>query len=140
MGVSIKRKSVLAYVGKKAGDQQLQTSTIRYSTISGEAVVAYAAKSANVPESSIRQCALALKDAIAYFVVNGHHVQLNKFGTFGFRSRAKAVMKAEDITPNLIHFKGLRFIPSVELKEIMSATKLNCVLDESTSATTEEKP
>ena len=40
--------------------------------------------------------------AISFFVLNGHHVDLGKFGIFGIRSKQKAATDAEEVDVSLV--------------------------------------
>ena len=60
----------------------------RYSTIEYSATIAYAAKAAAVPDLSIEMAMEAIFDAMNYFVLNGHSVQIPNLGTFSIGVRA----------------------------------------------------
>ena len=99
----------------------------RYTTIGYDAVVAYAAKAAAVPESSIDMSMEALFDAMDYFVLNGHSVQIPNLGTFSIGVRAKSTgSEAEftaDFSKNLRSIK-IRFLPDPELKAMIANTAI----------------
>lgn len=99
----------------------------RYSTIEYDAIVAYAAKAAAVPESSIDMSMEALFDAMNYFVLNGHSVQIPNLGTFSIGVRAKSTgSEAEftaDFSKNLRGIK-IRFLPDPELKAMIASTSI----------------
>ena len=63
----------------------------RYSTIEYNAIVAYAAKAAAVPESSVEMAMEAIFDAMNYFVLNGHSVQIPNLGTFSASTSSEAI-------------------------------------------------
>lgn len=89
---------------------------MRYSTVKEDEVVSYAAQSSHIPESTLLASTLAIREAIIYFVLNGHHVDLGKFGIFGIRSKQKAVTDAEEVDPDLVKHLTVGFKPSVEIK------------------------
>ena len=72
--------------------EKLVGSTDRYSTIDYQSIVQYAAKAAAVPESSVEMAMEAIFDAVNYFVLNGHSVQIPNLGTFSFGVRAKSAL------------------------------------------------
>lgn len=96
----------------------------RYSTISADDMVTYTAQSAGIPESNVRACAKAVGEAVSYFVLNGHHVQLGKFGNFGIKIKGKSTKFADEASAKLVSKVGLRYIPSKQLKELLSKVKL----------------
>lgn len=100
------------------------TRVSRYSTIPSDQVIAYAAQSANVPASAITQAALAIRDAISYFVLNGHHVDLGKFGNIGIGLKAKSAVTKEEISANLVEKIRVRYIPSAQIKALVDKVEL----------------
>jgi nucleoid DNA-binding protein len=97
---------------------------VRYSTVKGDEVVSYAANSSHVPESTLRACTLAMREAIAYFVLNGHHVNLGKFGILGVRSKQSAASDAEQVNSGLVKKMTIGFTPSVEIKEAIASLRI----------------
>ena len=82
------------------GETRLVGKADRYSTITYEAIVAYAAKAAAVPESSIEMAMEAIFDAMNYFVLNGHSVQIPNLGTFSLGINCKSSQNESDFTQN----------------------------------------
>lgn len=97
----------------------------RYSTIKADDMVAYTAQSAGIPESNVRACAKAVGEAVRYFVLNGHHVNLGKFGYIGMKIKGKSSKSSDGVTANLITKKGLSYLPSKQLKELLAKVKLS---------------
>ena len=97
---------------------------MRYSTVKEDEVVSYAAQSSHIPESTLLASTLAIREAIIYFVLNGHHVDLGKFGIFGIRSKQKAVTDAEEVDPDLVKHLTVGFKPSVELKHAIQSVHI----------------
>lgn len=97
---------------------------VRYSTVKGEELVSYAAQSSHVPESTLTACTLAMREAIAYFVLNGHHVDLGKFGILGVRSRQRSAEDAEEISSRLVRSMTIGFTPSKEIKEAIAQIRI----------------
>ena len=99
----------------------------RYSTIEYSAIVAYAAKAAAVPDSSIEMAMEAIFDAMNYFVLNGHSVQIPNLGTFSIGVRAKSALTEQafqdNFAQNLRNVK-INFLPDPELKQMLASTSI----------------
>ena len=102
-------------------DNRVVGRVVRYSTVKGNELVSYAAQSSHIPESTLLACTLAVREAISYFVLNGHHVNLGKFGTFGIRTHQKAVTDAEEVSAELVKRITIGFTPSAEIKKAIAA-------------------
>ena len=101
---------------------------MRYSTVKEDEVVSYAAQSSHIPESTLLASTLAIREAIIYFVLNGHHVDLGKFGIFGIRSKQKAVTDADEVDPDLVKHLTVGFKPSVEIKHAIQSVHIEIEL------------
>ena len=113
--------------------EKLVGSADRYSTIDYEAIVAYAAKAAAVPESSIEMAMEALFDAMNYFVLNGHSVQIPNLGTFSIAVRAKSSTSEAEFTANFqqnLRNVVIHFLPDSELKQMIASTAISTTVDE----------
>ena len=97
---------------------------VRYSTVKKDELVSYAAGSSHIPESQLLACTLAIKEAIAYFVLNGHHVNLGKFGILGLRGKAGSAMDPEFVSADLVKRITIGYHPSVEIKEMISNLRI----------------
>ena len=97
---------------------------VRYSTVKGDQLVSYASQSSHIPESTLRACTLAMREAISYFVLNGHHVNLGKFGILGVRSSQKSATDAEEVNASLIKRLTIGFTPSVEIKNAIAQMRI----------------
>ena len=97
---------------------------MHYSTVKEDAIMSYAAQSAHIPESTLLASTLAIREAISFFVLNGHHVDLGKFGIFGIRSKQKAVTDAEQVDPDLVKHLTVGFKPSTEIKRSISSLRI----------------
>ena len=113
--------------------EMLVGQATRFTTMSYESVVAYAAKAACVPESSIKLSIEALFDAMKYFVMNGHPVKIPYLGTFYLSVRVKSAATKEEFVANFA--KNLRnisvcFLPAPELKARIASTTINTLVEE----------
>lgn len=126
-----KGKINVGYKGRRiafSGQTKLVGQAERYSTIDYAAITAYAAKAAAVPESSIEMAMEALFDAMNYFVLNGHSVQIPNLGTFSLGIRAKSSMTETDFAADFQkNLKGvsIRFLPDTELKAMIAGTAIS---------------
>jgi len=107
-----------------ANDNRVVGHPVRYSTVKGDQLVSYASQSSHIPESTLLACTLAVREAISYFVLNGHHVNLGKFGTFGIHTQQKAVTDAEEVKAGLVKRLTIGFTPSVEIKKAIAAIRI----------------
>lgn len=88
----------------------------RGATITDEDIIQYAAQASHVPESSIRLAQYALFDAINYFCVNGHSVQIPYLGTFSVNINSKVVETAKEANSESVKRSRLRFYPKKRLR------------------------
>ena len=104
----------------------------RYSTISYESTIAYAAQAAGIPESSIILSMEALFDAMNYFVLNGHSVKIPNLGTFYLSVRVKSAATKEEFIENFakdLHQISIRFRPAPALKAKIAATAIKTLVE-----------
>lgn len=118
----IKVKGTMQHVAV-ANDNRVVGHPVRYSTVKGDQLVSYASQSSHIPESTLLACTLAVREAISYFVLNGHHVDLDKFGILSVRSKQKAVDDAEQVNADLVTHLTVGFTPSKEIKEAIAAIR-----------------
>lgn len=104
-------------------DNRVVGRAMRYSTVKVDQLVSYASQSSHIPESTLLACTLAMREAISYFVLNGHHVDLDKFGILSVRSKQKAVDDAEQVNADLVTHLTVGFTPSKEIKEAIAAIR-----------------
>lgn len=105
-------------------DNRVVGRAVRYSTIKEDELVTYAAQSSHIPESQLRACTLAMREAVAYFVLNGHHVDLGKFGILGIRSKQKSASDYEEVNSKLVKHVTIGYRPSVDLQQAIDSIKI----------------
>lgn len=98
---------------------------VRGAVIKNDELVAYAAKAAHVPESTLSMAVDALFDAINYFCFNGHAVQVPNLGTFGLQLNAKCTAVEEDVTADLVQRKYIRYWPKKEVRQQCNLQNIN---------------
>lgn len=126
-----KRPWVLNYRETKPVVYKLQT--VPAPVIGGDAIIAYAAKAANVPETTVRMAKEALFDAIAYFCANGRTVQVPNLGTFAVHTNVKAKPSAEEVTAESIKGRRIQFIPKAAIARLARMDNIDFVYNENLS-------
>lgn len=129
----LKRPYVLKYVEEKPTVYKMQI--VRGNVIKEDAIIAYAANAASVPESTVVMAKNALFDAINYFCANGRRVMVPNLGSFAPVTRAKFARTAEDCTVDTIkkHGRVLRFYPKSEIAASGSASNITLTENKSLS-------
>ena len=90
---------------------------LRGGVIDNDDIVAYASQAANVPADNVNLALQALLDAITYFVINGHAVHLDGFGTFHLKYQYKVAQTEKEATCDTIRRLVPQFIAHRELLE-----------------------
>ena len=98
---------------------------MRCGVITNKNIIAYAAQAAHVPESTVTLAQSALFDAINYFCMNGHTVQMPGMGSFGIRLNSKTVKVKEDANADSITRKYIRFYPKTSLRNMCSLKNIS---------------
>ena len=129
----LKRPYVLKYVEEQPTVYKIQL--VRGNVIKEDAIIAYAANAASVPESTVVMAKNALFDAINYFCANGRRVMVPNLGSFAPVTRAKFTRTAEDCTVDTIkkHGRVLRFYPKSEIAASGSASNITLTENKSLS-------
>ena len=73
------------------GKQRLVTRAERYSTIGSDLIVARVAQTAGIKEANVQKAIMGIREAVRYFVLNGHSVDLGDFGSIKLVAQGKAV-------------------------------------------------
>lgn len=129
----LKRPYVLKYVENQPTVYKMQV--VRGNVIKEDAIIAYAANAASVPESTIVMAKNALFDAINYFCANGRRVMVPNLGSFAPVTRAKFTRNVEDCTVDTIkkHGRVLRFYPKSEIAASGSTSNITLTENKSLS-------
>ena len=108
----LKRPFILKFDENEPKVYKLQV--VRGNVIKEDAIVAYAAQAAAVPESTIIMAKNALFDAINYFCANGRRVMVPNLGSFAPVTRCKVARNEADCDTRTIkkHGRVLRFWPT----------------------------
>jgi hypothetical protein len=97
---------------------------VRYSTVKGSELVSYAAGSSHIPASQLLACTLAIREAVSYFVLNGHHVDLGKFGYLGMRGKIGSAMDPEYASADLVKRVTVGYTPSTDIKQLIANIRI----------------
>lgn len=101
-----------------------QVQRLAMPIITEDALVNYIANSSHVPASTIRGCLLAISEAITYFVINGHHVTFDTFGSFFLKMRTKVAHTKEECSVKQVQRTTIGFKASATLSEIINNADL----------------
>jgi nucleoid DNA-binding protein len=124
MGKIVARKAKVKLNFMEDKPERYQLKQLTYPPISEKNLVAYIANSSAVPQSTIRACVEAISEAIVYYVINGHRVNLGKFGILGLRGKAGSAMDPEFVSADLVKRITIGYHPSVEIKEMISNLRI----------------
>ena len=101
-----------------------QVQRLTMPIITEDALVNYIANSSHVPASTIRGCLLAIGEAITYFVINGHHVTFDTFGSFFLKMRTKVAHTKEECSVKQVQRTTIGFKASATLSGILNNADL----------------
>jgi nucleoid DNA-binding protein len=87
--------------------------------------IAYAANAAHVPESTMITARHAILEAINYFVLNGHSVQIEGLGSFSPAIRVKTVNSESEVSAEDIKKKLVKFHAAGEILDLCSADNIS---------------
>ena len=123
MGKIVARKAKVKLNFMEDKPERYQLKQLTYPPISEKNLVAYIANSSAVPQSTIRACVEAISEAIVYYVINGHRVMFDKFGSFGLKMTVKTAKTYNDADISTIKRTTINFTPNHEIRdEIKNAT------------------
>lgn len=89
-------------------------------TVSERELIKYIANSSNVPASTIKACLLAISEAITYFVINGHYVTIENFGSYYLKMHAKVARSKEECGVKQVKNTTLGFTASSALSRLIN--------------------
>lgn len=97
---------------------------LTYPVIKEEALLEYITNSAHIPASTLRACVTGMAQAIAYFVINGHRVCFDRFGSFYLGVKQKYVQSAEDLKLDNLRRVRIMFAASDKMRKLMAQVNL----------------
>ena len=90
--------------------------------ISEKELIKYVSNTSLLPPSVIKAALLAISEAITYFVINGHYVTFEDFGSFFLRIDTKVVQDREAVSVNQVQRTTLGFRAAAALSDIIHQT------------------
>lgn len=86
-----------------AGQERITTSKVNYSTIGSDLICARVAQTANIKVTTVKSALLGIKEAVRYFVCNGHSVNLGPMGIQDVKQE-KVVKKKDNLFRSVFIF------------------------------------
>lgn len=126
--MSIKYRSVKCILNYRDEKPQVwKAQKLTFPVITENALIEYIANSAAIPKSTVKACALAIAEAIIYFVINGHYVTFNSFGSFYLKLKTKTSQTLDECDVKLIKRMTIGFDANTQLAGIINKTKVQKV-------------
>ena len=101
------------------GKQRLVTRAERYSTIGSDLIVARVAQTAGIKEANVQKAIMGIREAVRYFVLNGHSVDLGDFGTIRLVAQGKAVATKAQVSRYLLRGIKIIYSPSKKVRNTL---------------------
>lgn len=96
-----------------------------YSQIGRDQIVDAAQRNSQIPKAYLQQCYDALVTEIENFVMNGHSITLNRFGTIRSFFRGKGATSQAGYDISLLEKVKFSFKPAVELNRLLKQTNIS---------------
>lgn len=126
--MSIKYRSVKFILNYRDEKPQVwKAQKLTFPVITEDALIEYIANSAAIPKSTVKACALSIAEAIIYFVINGHQVKFDSFGSFFLKVNTKTAKTLEECDTKLIKRMTIGFNANTQLSNIVNRTKVQKV-------------
>ena len=126
--MSIKYRSVKCVLNYRETKPEVwKAQKLTFPVITEEALIEYIANSAAIPKSTVKACTLAIAEAIIYFVINGHCVTFNSFGSFYLKLKTKTSRTLDECDVKLIKRMTIGFDANTQLASIINKTKVQKV-------------
>lgn len=98
------------------------TSPVRYSTITWEDVVKYAAENSGVPKAQVASFSYAILQQVEQFVLNGHSLEFGTMGTWYLSARAKAAETEDQAGSDAVERISLKFRQSGRMRDLLNSS------------------
>ena len=96
-------------------------------TITEKELIKYISNSSQVPASTVKACLLAISEGVTYFVINGHYVTFETFGSFFLKINTNVVHEKDDCSAKQVKRTTIGFKASSILSEIINRTDMEKV-------------
>ena len=97
---------------------------VRYSTIDSADIVESVAKNSYVPRAFVSAALIGITEAMENYLLNGHSIQLENFGTFSLSCEGSVAPTASEAGMEQFKCLHLNFRPSTVLKAKIDAVDL----------------
>ena len=118
-------KQVLGYIETKP--QVWKAQKLTFPVINEDALIEYMANSAALPKSTVKARTYAIAEAIIYFVINGHQVTFDAFGSFYLKIKTKTSKTLEECDTSLIKRMTIGFSANQHLASLVNRAKVQKV-------------
>lgn len=107
------------------GKPCIVTEKKTYSSIPSQMLIARVAQTANIKTNTAKAALLGIKEAVRYFVMNGHSVNLGQLGFLKLGVSAGSVARKEQVSADLIRKVTISYQPSKAVKQELANVKLS---------------
>ena len=102
-------------------EKKYLTTALRYSTISVDDLIKYAAENSGLSKANVAAVFYALAQQIEQFACNGHSIQLGKLGTLYLTANTKAAYTEKEAGANAVESLCIRFRQSKYLRDMVNS-------------------
>ena len=102
-------------------EKKYLTTALRYSTISVDDLIKYAAENSGLSKANVAAVFYALAQQIEQFACNGHSIQLGKLGTLYLTANTKAADTEKEAGANAAESLCIRFRQSKYLRDMVNS-------------------
>ena len=102
-------------------EKKYLTTALRYSTISVDDLIKYAAENSGLSKANVAAVFYALAQQIEQFACNGHSIQLGKLGTLYLTANTKAADTEKEAGANAVESLCIRFRQSKYLRDMVNS-------------------
>lgn len=93
-----------------------------YPVIQEKALIEYISNSAAIPRATVKAAVAAISEAISYFVINGHRVNFQDFGSFYLKFKSKTAEKPEELQTDMVKNITIGFQSCHEMAKLAKNT------------------
>ena len=102
-------------------EKKYLTTALRYSTISVDDLIKYAAENSGLSKANVAAVFYALAQQIEQSACNGHSIQLGKLGTLYLTANTKAADTEKEAGANAVESLCIRFRQSKYLRDMVNS-------------------
>lgn len=126
MSIKVKaQQRVIKFSKEGEGELRYVLAAQLYNTLDANKVIAEAAIRSGMGKAPLNAAWQAIGEVIATWATEGHSVAIPGLGHVRFSIRANSVENVEDVSTKLIRTRRVIYLPSVEIRNELAATKIN---------------